>query len=279
MLSACESEPSLNFKDKRALLSGFAVNTESWWKDIPFEQRFAKAAEAGFTHAEFWFIGKFERDAKTLHKAIKPTGINVAQIVANAPALGRVGSRDDYLEAVKQAIDDAEILGTDIVTVTGHKHVEEVSTVDALKAYRDNIAAAAPLWEAAKVYCAIEPFNPYDHPGHFIYGHSEALRICQEINSPFVKMNWDLFHMQRHEGNLIGNFEKGADQVCYVQIADSPLRGQPGTGEIDYANVIRAVRKTYSGPIGLECWAKNKDYGAAVADMLRLSENLVGQSL
>lgn len=276
-LAACAKtvdDAPLSRDQKRQALSGFAVNTESWWTDIAFEQRFVKAAEAGFSHAEFWFIGLFERDAKALKAAIDPTGISVSQIVANAPALGRADTRQSYLDAVKQAIDDAQILGTDIVTVTGHQDVEGVSAADALRAYQDNIAASAELWEAAKIYCAIEPFNPYDHPGHFIYGHTEALRICQEIASPFVTLNWDLFHMQRHEGNLIANFEKGAEQVGYVQIADSPARGQPGTGEVDYANVIRTVRKTYDRPIGLEFWARDKDYARAVDDMVALSRAL-----
>lgn len=276
-LTACAnatSSEAVTLQDKRAALSGFAVNLESWWTDLPFEQRFVKAVEAGFTYGEFWFVGLFEREAKALAAAIKPTGIKISQIVANAPVLGIAANRETYLDAVKQAIEDAQILGTDIVTVTGHQNVEGVATTDALAAYQDNIAASTELWEAAKIYCAIEPFNPYDHPGHYIYGHVEALRICQEINSPFIKLNWDLFHMQRHEGNLIANFEVGKDHVAYVQLADSPARGQAGTGEIDYVNVIRKVRESYDRPIGLEFWAQDKDYDRAVIDMMALSRAL-----
>lgn len=275
-LSACAAQPldPLSIDDKRALLSGFAVNTESWWLDDPFETRFVKAVKAGFTHAEFWFVGLSRRDANALAAVIKPTGLKVAQIVANAPALGHAKNRDIYLDAVKQAIEDAQILGTDIVTVTGHQNIDGVTHQDALRAYSDNIAASAELWKDAQIYCAIEPFNPYNHPNHFMYGHADALHICKSITSPFVKLNWDLFHMQRHEGNLIANFEKGADHVAYVQIADSPARGQPGTGEVDYVNVIRKVRESYRRPIGLEFWAKDKDYDKAVADMVALARRL-----
>lgn len=276
-LTACaDATPSevLSLADKREALSGFAVNLESWWIDLPFEQRFAKAAEAGFTHGEFWFVGLFEREAKALAAAIKPTGIKISQIVANAPALGIASNRETYLDAVKQAIEDAQILGTDIVTVTGHQNIAGVQTADALAAYQDNLSASTELWEAAKIYCAIEPFNPYDHPGHFIYGYVDALRMCQAINSPFIKLNWDLFHMQRHEGNLIANFEAGKDHVAYVQLADSPARGQPSTGEVDYVNVIRKVRESYDRPIGLEFWAQDKDYDRAVIDIVALSRAL-----
>lgn len=276
-LTAClpnTHDAPLSLADTRAALSGFAVNLESWWVDLPFEARIAKAAEAGFSHAEFWFVGLMKRDAKALSTIIKPTGLKISQIVANAPALGLASNRETYLDAVKQAIDDAQILGTDIVTVTGHQNIDGVAVGQALAAYQDNIAAAAELWEKAQIFCAIEPFNPYDHPGHFIYGHAEALRICRAINSPYIKLNWDLFHMQRHEGNLIANFDAGKDQVAYVQLADSPARGQAGTGEVDYVNVIRKVRESYDGPIGLEFWAQDKDYDRAVIDMVALSRAL-----
>ena len=258
---------------KRAALSGFAVNVESWWRDMPFEARFDKAAAAGFSHVEFWFIDSWKRSARELKSHI-PEGLGVAQIVGDAPELARPETRAEFLENCKRAVDNADILGTDIVTLTGHQDVEGISAEDALKSYQDHMAAAVGIFEDAQVYAAIEPFNPYNHPGHFIYGHVEALRICQEISSPFMKINWDLFHMQRHEGNLIDNFRKGAEHVCYVQIADSPDRHQPGTGEIDHAGLLRAVREMYQRPIGLELWAKDDDYEAALLDIVALSRNI-----
>lgn len=259
----------------RAALSGFAVNVESWWTDIPFEDRFAKAVKAGFSHVEFWFVESWKRDAKTLAAQIKPTGLKVAQIVGDAPALGKEGTRDLFLDNMKRAIEEAKILETDIVTITGHQNVEGVDSAEALKRYADHVAASVSLWEGAKVYCAIEPFNPYDHPGHFMNGSLEAVEICRAINSPYVKLNWDLFHMQRAEGNVIDNLKKGADQICYMQMADSPNRHQPGTGEMDYVNIIKTARDVgYVRPIGLELWAKDSDYELAIADILRLNAAL-----
>lgn len=254
---------------------GFAVNVESWWRDVPFEQRFDLAAKNHFSYVEFWFIDSWDRKASELAKYARDAGVRPAQIVGDAPALARPDVRGEFLDNVKRAIENAQILGTDIVTLTGHQDVEGISTEDALKSYQDHIAASAELWEAAKVYAAIEPFNPYDHPGHFIYGHKEAQRMCEDIKSPYVKMNWDLFHMQRHEGELIGNLRRGKDQICYMQLADSPDRHQPGTGEIDYKNVIRACREAgYTRPIGLELWAKGDDYAQAREDIYNLAQTL-----
>lgn len=271
--AASETAATISPEDYRNAFDGFAVNIESWWRDAPFEQRFDLAAKNHFTHVEFWFIDSWKRQATALAKYASDAGVKVAQIVGDAPALAKADVRGEFLDNVKRAIENAQILGTDIVTLTGHQDVEGITTEDALKSYQDHIAASAELWEAAEIYAAIEPFNPYNHAGHFIYGHREALRMCEQINSPYVKINWDLFHMQRHEGELIGNMRRGKDQICYMQLADSPDRHQPGTGEIDYKNVIRACREAgYTRPIGLELWAKDDDYAQAREDIYQLAQ-------
>lgn len=280
-LAACSGprgKTEMSFEDIQKSLSGLAVNVESWWGGIPFESRFDKAAKAGFSQVEFWFIDSWDRSARELKTHI-PEGLSVAQIVGDTPELARPEIRTEFIENCKRAVDNANILGAKIVTLTGHQDVDGISKSDALIAYQDHMVAAAPIFDDAQVFAALEPFNPYNHPGHFIYGHAEALRICQEINSPFMKLNWDLFHMQRHEGNLIDNFRKGAEHVCYVQIADSPDRHQPGTGEINHAALLKAVRETYDGPIGLELWAKDDDYDTALSDILNLSHSLALQEI
>ncbi|WP_427452772.1 TIM barrel protein [Litorimonas sp. WD9-15] len=260
---------------RRDLLSGFALNVESWYADLPFEARFDKAAADGFSHVEFWFIDSWDRDAAELAGLANDAGVKVAQIVGDAPELARPNVQDKFLENCKRAVENARILNTDIVTVTGHQDVEGISKSDSLSAYQDHMAAAAPIFEDAEVFAAIEPFNPYDHPGHFIYGSAEAVDIVRAVNSPFVKLNWDLFHMQRHEGELIGNLKRHADTICYVQLADTPDRGQPGTGDVNYANVIRQVRSGgYDKPIGLEFWAQDGDYAQAITDILALATEL-----
>lgn len=267
--------PSVMSKSVRERLSGFAMNTESWFLDRPFNERFDAAARAGFSHVEFWALNDQARSAETLAKIAADAGVATAQIVGDAPALARPDSRAEFLDNCKRAVERADILATDIITFVGHENVEGISQADSLKAYADHMAAAAPIFEAAKIFAAIEPFNPYDHPGHFIYGSHDAVAMIRQINSPYVKLNWDLFHMQRAEGELIGNLRQSSDTIGYVQIADAPDRHQPGTGDVNYANVIREVRAGgYTRPIGLEFWPKDADYDRAVADVLALADAL-----
>jgi hydroxypyruvate isomerase len=230
----------------REKLAGFALNTESWFLDMPFKERFDAAARAGFSHVEFWAPNDDDRKAETLAKITSDAGVSIAQIVGDAPALARPETREEFLDNCKRAVERADVLSTDIITFVGHQ-----------------------------IFAAIEPFNPYDHPGHFIYGSQDATALIRQINSPYVKLNWDLFHMQRAEGELIGNLRQFSDTICYVQIADAPDRGQPGTGDVNYASVIRQVRAGgYDRPIGLEFWAKDRDYDRAVADMLLLADSI-----
>ncbi len=126
---------------------------------------------------------------------------------------------------------------------------------------------AAPIAERHEVMLIIEPMNGrVDHPGHCLYGSPDAVKICAAVDSPFVKINWDLYHMQIEEGDLCGRLGEGIKQVGYIQLADHPGRAQPGTGEIHYNRVLQEARKLgYRGFVGLECWPKGGETPAARA--------------
>ena len=123
----------------------------------------------------------------------------------------------------------------------------------------------APIAEKHKVMLILEPMNiRVDHKGHCLYGSPDAVRICRDVNSPYVKINWDLYHMQISEGDLCGRLREGFDQVGYVQLADHPGRNEPGTGEIQFRRVLRELRELgYDDFVGLECWPLEGETRAA----------------
>jgi hydroxypyruvate isomerase len=134
-LAGCASpvtETPITPEQYQKAFEGFAVNVESWWTDVPFEQRFDLAAKNHFSHVEFWFIDSWKRKASELAKYAGDAGVKVAQIVGDAPALASSGVRGDFLDNVKRAIENAQILDTDIVTLTGHQDVDGISAEDAL---------------------------------------------------------------------------------------------------------------------------------------------------
>ena len=266
--------------ERRASLSGFAVNLESWYLDTLFLGRFDRAARDGFAHVELWVPEGEDRTTDDIGRMARDAGLSIAQIVGEAPELARSdpGTRESFLEMCRKTVDRAKRLDAPVATIVGHNSIDGISKADSLLAYADHLAAAAPIFESAGVIAAIEPFNPFNHPGHFLYGAGDAISVVQTVNSPAIKINWDLFHMQRYEGELIGNLRKAGNTVGYAQLADAPDRMQPGTGDVNYANVLKYLRNVvgYTKPIGLEFWAADGDYDRAVWDMVNLARQMEG---
>src|SRR5699024_2840131 len=111
------------------------------------------------------------------------------------------------------------------------------------------------LCEAAGIVLEVEPLNGLvDHPGHFLQRSDEAVEIIDQVNSPYVKLVFDVYHQQITEGNVIRNATQYMEQINHYHIADNPGRNQPGTGELNYINILNAIQDTgYDGFIGLEC--------------------------
>lgn len=256
-------------KARNPRLKDYAVNVESWWKDPPLLDRFAIAARLGFRAVEMWGVHGDDRSPKAIAERLGDTGLEMAQILAwYGPGLTDRSNHPAFLEAMKRAVDDADVIGTRMFTVVGHQDDPSLPMAEKLGRLRDALEAALPVMEAGGKTMLLEPFNPFNHPGHFIYGSVEALEVCRAVNSPHLKLNWDLFHMQRHEGELVQRFRDGVDQVAWVQVADTPDRHQPGTGELNYAYIFREIRKAgYEGLFGLECWPKDGDVAKAVKDV------------
>ena len=251
-------------------LTRFACNVESWWTHLNFMERFERAAEAGFGAIEFWQIDQPGRDVSAIAATCRDLGLEVVQFTGwGAPSLADPGNHADFERRMRQAIEVADMLDAPMFTIVGHQVVAGIDQATSVAHIESALSKVAPLLEAAGKTAILEPFNPVDHQGHFLNGSGDVLAICRSIDSQAVKINWDLYHMQLTEGNLIASMRDGVKQIGYVQIADVPGRHQPGTGEIDYTHIFAALDDLgYAGPIGLECWPKDGDADRALADLL-----------
>ena len=165
-----------------------------------------------------------------------------------------------------------QLPGCELFTVVAGDNIDGLSKRQMLDAVAEKLTAAVPLLEAHDKTIIVEPMNPYNHPSHCLYGSADGIALCQQVGSDRVRLNWDLFHMQRAEGNLIHNLRAGADYAAYVQIADSPGRNEPGTGEINYAQVLSVLAEMgYQRPIGLELWPLDGDTKKAAQRVLALA--------
>jgi len=239
----------------------FAVNVEMWFQG-PFLERVLRAAELGFPAIEFW--PHANRDIEGVAKILRKNNMTAAQFTAwgfgtelNDP---RKGS-DRFIKAIEDACSvAAKLPGCQLFTVVIGNVIDGLSNEEMHAAAVEKIKRAVPILERHKKTIIIEPMNPYNHPGHCLYGSRDGIAICKAIGSEWVKLNWDLFHMQRFEGNLIDAFRKGKDYVGYFQLADSPDRNEPGTGEVNYTEVFKAIQQIgYTRPVGLECSPRDGD--------------------
>ncbi len=173
---------------------------------------------------------------------------------------------DKFIAKIEEACGVAKELKIRKMTVVAGNNQKDMSQDQMLRQVVKALKRAAPIAEKHQVMLILEPMNGrVDHPGHCLYGSVDAVKICREVDSPMVKINWDLYHMQISEGDLCGRLKEGFDQVGYLQLADHPGRCEPGTGEIHYNRVLRQAKELgYQDFVGLECRPKTTELAAAI---------------
>lgn len=244
----------------------FAVNIEMWWTKLPFLDRIKKVAEFGFPGYEFWpYQGK---DLKAIARLNAELGLECAQFTAWGfePGMNNPANEDKFIATIEEACGVAKELKIRKMTVVAGNNQKDMSQDQMLRQVVKALKRAAPIAEKHEVMLILEPMNGrVDHPGHCLYGSVDAVKICREVDSPMVKINWDLYHMQITEGDLCGRLKEGFDQVGYLQLADHPGRCEPGTGEIHYNRVLRQAKELgYQDFVGLECRPKTTELAAAI---------------
>ncbi len=247
-----------------------AVNIEMWFEG-DFVSRIRQAHELGFPAIELWTWR--DKDLAAGAAELETLGLVATQFTAwgfgqevNHPEF----PTEKFVAEIEECCAVADKLpGCELMTVVGGDNIKGLSKKDMHQALIANLRAAVPVLERHGKTIILEPMNPYNHPGHCLYGSDDAITICEAIGSEQVKLNWDLFHMQRYEGNLIAAMEKGWPHIGYLQFADSPARCEPGTGEVNYAEVFKAAKALgYTGFFGAECYAQGGNVKRAT-DRLR----------
>ncbi|HVS17070.1 MAG TPA: TIM barrel protein [Planctomycetota bacterium] len=243
----------------------FAVNIEMWFGGRPYPERMRAAAALGFPAVEFWpWRGK---DLDAIDATRRELDLEIAQFTGwgFTPPLCDPANHAAFVEELRAAAAVANRLGAKCMTVLAGNDqpgMEREQMHDHLIA---GLKLGAPVAEDADVVLILEPLNTrVDHRGYCLSSSDDAVRICREVGSTHVKINWDLYHQQITEGDLCGHLREGFDAVGYVQLADHPGRHEPGTGEIHYNRVLRELHDLgYRGLVGLECSPRDGEAQAA----------------
>ena len=182
----------------------------------------------------------------------------VANKGVSAPGCGLVNPREheEFLKQTQLAIDAARAVGAkQLVTLTGNEMggvPRSEQMANAVAAMRD----AAPMLEKNGMTAIVEVLNTYvNHAGYFLYYVRDGAELIDRVGSPNVKLLFDIYHVQIMEGNLIESIRSNIDRIGHFHVGDVPGRHQPGTGEINYRNVFKAIYDQgdrFRGSVALE---------------------------
>jgi hydroxypyruvate isomerase len=240
-------------------MPNFAANLTMLYPDSRFLDRFARARASGFRFIEYLF--PYDYDTGELAIALQTNGLT--QVLFNIPA-GNWGAGergiavfpdrlDEFRRGVARAVETAKQLRVSRLNCLVGKRDPQIPLADQQRVMLENLRYAAQALDTIGATLVIEMLNPVDVPDFLIPRPSEAFRAQAQVGLPNVKVQYDVYHAQRTEGELALTIQENLSRIGHIQVADNPGRHQPGTGEINYRFLFSFIdRVGYDGFIGLE---------------------------
>ncbi|MBT9513183.1 MAG: hydroxypyruvate isomerase [Acidovorax sp.] len=237
----------------------FAANLSMLFTEVPFIDRFERAAHAGFEAVEFLF--PYAHTPEELRAQIDAHKLQI--VLHNLPAGDwDAGERGiachpdriaEFRAGVARAITYAKALGVPQLNCLAGKAPAGVDAAMLRRTFVDNLRFAAAALNEAGLRLLIEPINPFDIPGFYLTRTDQALAILDEVDTSNAYVQYDIYHAQRTEGEIAATLQKHLERIGHVQLADNPGRNEPGTGEINYRYLFAHLdRIGYDGWVGCE---------------------------
>jgi 2-dehydrotetronate isomerase len=237
----------------------FAANVSTLYPEHGMIDRIGAAARDGFAAVEVQ--GPYLVDASEFRRALDDAGVQLVLMnaaVGDFPGSERglaalPGQERAFEASIQRTLDYARTVGAPRVHVMAGTPGPEVPHADALAAYERNLAHAGAMLRPHGIAVTIEPINPRDIPGYFLNRLPLAIEIIGRLTDPQPTLQFDFYHLQIIQGDLVRHFEQCSGVVGHVQIAGVPERNEPDRGEVNYAYVFRELdRLRYAGWVGCE---------------------------
>ncbi|MDM5225889.1 TIM barrel protein [Cytobacillus sp. NJ13] len=234
-------------------MNKYSVNLSTVFTEVPFLERFKKAREAGFSNIECQF--PYTYTIEEIKKELEQNQLSM-DLINLPPGQWENGDRglaadperiEEFRKSVESGIRYANGLGVKKIHCMAGTHQDNNREV-----FVENLLYAGTAMSEHQNTLLIEPINPFDMPGYFLSDLQQAADIIHRVGLPNVKLQFDFYHIERIHGHSLSMYQKYAELVRHVQIADHPGRQQPGTGEINYTDILQYLSKHYRGLIGLE---------------------------
>ncbi|MEO8124933.1 MAG: hydroxypyruvate isomerase [Burkholderiales bacterium] len=237
----------------------FAANLMMLFTEVPFLDRFERAAKAGFDAVEFLFPYAFP--AAEIKSRLDANGLKL--VLHNLPAgdwdAGERGIAclpdrvEEFRLGVAKAIEYGTALGTPRLNCLAGKAPAGANDSVLRETFVANLKFAAAELKKAGLRLLIEPINTFDIPGFFLNRTAQALAILDDVGSDNLFVQFDIYHAQRMEGELAATMKTHLTRIGHIQLADNPGRNEPGTGEINYDFLFAHLDAIgYTGHIGCE---------------------------
>jgi hydroxypyruvate isomerase len=227
--------------------------------EVPFLDRFERAAQAGFEAVEFLF--PYEWEPAEIRRRLDANGLKL--VLHNLPAgdwaagergIGCLPERvAEFRAGVDRAVAYAQALGVPQLNCLAGKAPAGVDEARLRATFVENLRHAAAVLQRAGLRLLIEPINTVDIPGFYLNRTAQAAAVLAEVGADNAFIQYDVYHAQRMEGELAATLQKYLPQIGHVQIADNPGRNEPGSGEIHYPFLFAHLdRIGYTGWVGCE---------------------------
>jgi len=187
---------------------------------------------------------------------------------------GKKEWREKFINYCKEAVEVAKKTRATWMTVVPGNYDRSQSIGVQTARVVESLRLGADIFAPHNLVMVLEPLS--DTPDLFLRHSDQTYAICKAVNSPACKILFDMYHMQRNEGNIIKNIEATWDEIAYFQIGDNPGRKEPGTGEMNYKNIFKYIhQKGYRGIYGMEhgIAGKGKEGELALIEAYRQADN------
>lgn len=237
----------------------FAANVSWLFSELTFFNRFKAASEHGFKSIEFLFPYSYDKDK--IARALSSCDLEL--ILFDFPSgnweKGDRGLACDprnvsaFKSSVHKAVSWANFLGVKKLNCLIGKSIDYISYEEQFKTCVDNLKFAAEVLDKHGITLLIEPINQDDIPGYFLNTIDEVVKIITTVGADNVYLQFDIYHVQRTHGEILGLLNKYIQRIAHIQVADNHGRHEPGTGEINFKNVLKKIdQSNYQGYISLE---------------------------
>jgi hydroxypyruvate isomerase len=237
----------------------FNLNVSILLKEYPFLERLDHAARLGFDAVEFWWPAG--EDLQKITQRLRDNQLSTVlfnfdggeMAAGDRGLINDPSRRERFRRNVPQALEFAQSIGCHQINALIGRWRDDEPREAQRQQIAEELAWAADLAASAGVRLVLESLNSYDNGNCVLTSTAEALSLIEQVNKPNIAYLYDIYHMQRMEGNICDTIQRHLPQIAHIQIADSPKRHQPGTGELNFHNIFQCIDESdYTGSIGIE---------------------------